>query len=150
MVGLLRFFRENKSWKPFIQNRLIKIRKIVHPAKWHFCPWNKNPADLPSHGIRASEFCSDVFCNWIKGPTFIIKDETCWPVDASNSYLPQDVQVVNANVMKNENNYGIQHLIDIPRFNDLKLLRVTAYVIRFVKNEWTGVINQPAEMINWT
>ena len=37
--------------------------------------------------------------------------------------------------MKNENNYGIQNLIDISRFNDyLKLLRVTAYVIRFVNN----------------
>ena len=52
---------ENKTWKPFIQNRVIKIRKIVHPAKWRFCPVNKNPADLPSRGIRASEFCSDVF-----------------------------------------------------------------------------------------
>ena len=126
---------ENKTWKPFIQNRVIKIRKIVHPAKWRFCPVNKNPADLPSRGIRASEFCSDVFCNWIKGPTFITKDET-WLVDASNSYLPQDVQIINVNVMKNENNYGIQHLIDISRFHDyLKLLRVTAYVICFVKNE---------------
>ena len=53
--------------------------------------------------------------------------------------------------MKNENNYGIQHLIDISRFHDyLKLLRVTAYVICFVKNEWTGVTNQTAEMINST
>ena len=85
---------ENKTWKPFIQNRVIKIRKIVHPAKWRFCPGNKNPADLPSGGIRVSEFCSDIFCNWIKGPTFITKDESCWPVDASNSYLPQDVQIV--------------------------------------------------------
>ena len=30
---------------------------------------------LPSRGIRALEFCSDIFCNWIKGPTFITKDE---------------------------------------------------------------------------
>ena len=85
---------ENKTWKPFIQNRVIKIRKIVHPAKWRFCQRNKNPADLPSRRIRASEFCSDIFCNWVKGPTFITKDESCWPVDASNSYLPQDVQIV--------------------------------------------------------
>ena len=85
---------ENKSWKPFIQNCVNKIRKIVHPARWYFCPGNKNPADLPSPGIRTSEFCSDVFCNWIKGPTLITKDESCWPVDASNSYLPQDVQIV--------------------------------------------------------
>ena len=32
---------ENKTWKPFIQNRAIKIRKIVHPTKWRFCPGNK-------------------------------------------------------------------------------------------------------------
>ena len=37
--------------------------------------------------------------------------------------------------MKSENNYGIQNLIDISRFNDyLKLLRITAYVIRFENN----------------
>ena len=56
---------ENKTWKPFIENRVIKIRKIVHPSKWRFCPGNKNPVDLPSRGIRASEFCGDIFCNWI-------------------------------------------------------------------------------------
>ena len=38
---------ENKNWKPFIENRVIKIRKIVHPSKWRFFPGNKNPADLP-------------------------------------------------------------------------------------------------------
>ena len=32
---------ENKTWKPFIENRVIKIRKIVHPSKWRFCPGNK-------------------------------------------------------------------------------------------------------------
>ena len=37
--------------------------------------------------------------------------------------------------MKNENNYGIQNLIDISRFNNyLKLLRITAYEIRSVNN----------------
>ena len=37
--------------------------------------------------------------------------------------------------MKNDGNYGIQDLIDISRFNNyLKLLRITAYVIRFVNN----------------
>ena len=39
---------ENKTWKPFIQNRVIKIGKIVHPEKWRFCLGNKNPADLLS------------------------------------------------------------------------------------------------------
>ena len=39
---------ENKTWKPFIQNREIKIGKIVHPEKWRFCLGNKNPTDLLS------------------------------------------------------------------------------------------------------
>ena len=76
---------ENKTQKPFIENLAIKIRKIVHPSKWRFCPGNKNPTDLSSRGIRASEFCSEIFCNWIKGLTFITKDESCQPVDASDS-----------------------------------------------------------------
>ena len=79
----------------------------------------------PSRLTITSEFCIDIFCNWVKGPTFVTKDESCWPVDATDSYLPQDVQSVNVNVMKNENNYGIQNLIDISRFNDyLNLLRI--------------------------
>ena len=61
--------------------------------------------------------------------SFICKDVSFWPVDSSDSYLPQDVQIANVNVMKSENNYGIQNLIDISRFTDYsKLLRITAYM----------------------
>ena len=95
----------------------------------------KNPADLPSRGIRASEFCSDTFFNWIKRLTFICKDVSYWPVDSSDSHLPQVVQIINENVMKNQSNYGIQHLMDISRYNDyLKLLDIAAYVQSQNKN----------------
>ena len=85
----------------------------------------------PSRGIRASERCSDIFF-WIKGPTCICKEISCCPVDSSDCYLPQDVQIANVNVMEKQKNYGIQSLMDIFRFN--KLFKATAYVICFKNN----------------
>ena len=40
---------KGKEWKPFIQNRVNKIRHHVHPDIWHHCPGVTNPADLPSN-----------------------------------------------------------------------------------------------------
>ena len=53
-------------------------------------------------------------------------------------------------MMKNQENYGIQNLIDISRFNDyLKLLRRTAYVIHFLNNLKQKVKRQSLDVVQF-
>ena len=35
-----------KEWKPFVENRVNEIRRLVPPQHWSHCPGRENPADL--------------------------------------------------------------------------------------------------------
>ena len=41
----------HKEWKVFVQNRVNKIRRNVHPTLWNHTPGKTNTADLPSRGL---------------------------------------------------------------------------------------------------
>ena len=59
----------NKAWKPFVQNRVNKIRKVVPATQWHHCPGKDNPADLPSHGLTLAELIDSKL--WFQGPQWL-------------------------------------------------------------------------------
>ena len=44
-----------KEWKPFVQNRVNKIRRLVPAQYWRHFPGRDNPADLPSRGVAPTE-----------------------------------------------------------------------------------------------
>ena len=39
---------QDHSWKPFVQNRVVEIRKRVPAARWRHCLGELNPANTPS------------------------------------------------------------------------------------------------------
>ena len=39
---------KEKSWEPWIENRVVAIRKVVDCEKWHFVEGEVNPADIPT------------------------------------------------------------------------------------------------------
>jgi hypothetical protein len=45
----------DKDWKPFIQNRVMEVRRSVPVGCWRFCSGKDNPADLPSRGISIKQ-----------------------------------------------------------------------------------------------
>jgi hypothetical protein len=40
--------RMTKDWKPFIQNRVEEIRRLISASQWKHCSGKCHPADLPS------------------------------------------------------------------------------------------------------
>ena len=86
----------HKKWKPFIQNRVEKIRKITNVEMWRHCPGNLNPADLQSRGTTATKFYK-LFSEWNNGYNFIPQNERTWPVDISvvDLSIPEENKVVH-------------------------------------------------------
>ena len=63
--------------KPFVANRLSKIRKFSGGDDWRFVDSKNNPADMCSRGIQAHEVEKWKF--YLEGPDFLRKEESQWP-----------------------------------------------------------------------
>ena len=60
---------KEKSWKPWVENRVVKIRKVVSADKWYFVKGEDNPADIPTR--LTVDFDSSFWNCWINGPEFL-------------------------------------------------------------------------------
>ncbi|CAG2214335.1 unnamed protein product [Mytilus edulis] len=96
-----------------------------------------NPADLLTRGIDADQYINSVI--WKKGPNWLT-NRTKWPeiTPTSKAVLTitgenDDEEFLNNDV--HTDNYGIGNIIDISKYGTFrKLIRVTAYVHRFISN----------------
>ena len=68
---------KEKTQKPWIQNRVVLIRKVVDKEKWNHVRGIGNPANIPTR------FCPDSdLRRWFDGPEFLCNLE--FPVDEPN------------------------------------------------------------------
>eukprot|EP00731_Ephydatia_muelleri_P009508 Em0005g94a len=131
--------RCDKEWRQFVENRIREIRHLISVEAWRHCPGKDNPADLPSRGVDLSVIISDPL--WLKGPDFLcdspIHDNLTLEEAVFNECMselkakdrPQLQEAYNFLVMR-----GPENLINCERFSNLRrLLRTTAYVLKFVK-----------------
>ena len=145
------------EYKPFIENRLNYTRSRSEIESSFYIPTDLNPADLPSRGCLPHELVGNEL--YIHGPECIREHDFDYkkfendlhssPAEDTDdpelkSTSSENVLLANVDVKPN-----LRELIDITKFNDLaKLLRVTAYVIRFTtKNRETDEITA-AELKN--
>ena len=127
-----------KEWKPFVQNRVNEIRKLVPIKCWYHCPGRENPADIPSRGMTPSELSISTL--WRHGPNWLI----CFTMEWN---LVEDPEMPEGCLkeLKNTQHRGTHTLLSSGESIDLsciincseysklnRLLRVTAYVIRAV------------------
>ena len=137
---------KTKHWKPWVENRVVKIRKVVDCENWFFIRGKDNPADIPTRVCELSDFD-----RWFRGPGFLFDD------GREFENFDVEAELNNANVLiesrekgtavyavatheESSGNDGVEqcniaNIVDCTRFGNLnKLLNTTAYVVRFVNN----------------
>ncbi|XP_046856151.1 uncharacterized protein LOC124449256 [Xenia sp. Carnegie-2017] len=140
----LHWIRNDRAWKPFVQHRVNKIRSISLTESWNFCPGSLNPADLPSRGISGQLLSNSSL--WFNGPKFLARGEEEWPkrpvgnLSQSDEVLrkivkehPNVVRSLVSNEIEQRAMPDLNKAIDTTRYSSMKkLLRTTAYVMRFI------------------
>ncbi|XP_055948251.1 uncharacterized protein LOC129981438 [Argiope bruennichi] len=126
-IGLHWIKSSASEWKQFVANRVVEIQNCVVPDRWFHCPGVENPADRLTRGVSAGSLKNDM---WWSGPRWLKSPQSDWPqqkLRVQHESLPEKKIVVHTTIVKDD------PLIDISRFSSLnKLLRVTAYVLRFL------------------
>ncbi|CAB4004829.1 Hypothetical predicted protein, partial [Paramuricea clavata] len=137
----------SKEFKQFVENRVAEIRELSDVEGWRHVPGKSNPADLPSRGVRLEDLADNSLC-W-NGPTWLHESEEHWPqfknaepdeaaekeMKLSERSLAKSDGSTHVSVTQVQNRrINLELLIDPKRYSSsLKLYRVTALVLRFVK-----------------
>ncbi|GFQ70113.1 integrase catalytic domain-containing protein [Trichonephila clavata] len=126
---------DSSAFKPYIKNRVQEIQLLSDPSQWGHCPGKDNPADLISRGTSAVKLAQNEL--WWHGPPWLKPAPDHWPNrqrDILDSELCSEELEYRSSVHVAVTQQR-ESLVDINRFSSLKkLLKVTAWVFRFVNN----------------
>ena len=59
---------KTKCWKPWVENRVVRVRDVVKRERWNHVAESVNPADIPTQ-ISSLDSLNDV---WFGGPEFFV------------------------------------------------------------------------------
>ena len=123
--------RTDKSWKPFVQNRVNEIRSLLSPSRWKHCSGKDNPADIPSRGLAPLELSMNQL--WRNRPEWLVLTET---PDEDLAVSPECVAEMKMNsvhgLMTSEDSTGLSQIIRCEDFSSYNhLISVTALVLKF-------------------
>ena len=134
-----------RSFKPFVSSRIAEIQSNSDPTQWRHVPGELNVADDVSRGIPAK----DLNGRWQNGPEFLRRPEDEWPNDpstADQNAMHQErrkVQIVCA--------LTTAQTIDCKKFSNWRrLVRVTAYILRFIRKLKNKRRERGEEQVNGT
>lgn len=125
--------------KTFVANRVQAIQDHSKGIQWAHVNTKDNPADLISRGMSMADFLNSQ--KWKHGPEWLLQPTETWPKpklavttgDKAEILKEYKRSVVNVNLIQIAMESGGKPLID--RFSSWKkILRITAYVLLFIKN----------------
>ena len=118
-----------KKYKHFVANRVSEIHVYSDPDEWKFIAGTHNPADDISRGITVDKLKN----RWYNGPKFMTLPDNQWP-EMKEDFDPDENVRENMKEEKSVLSVKIQEeVIEAKNFSSLrKLIRITAYVLRFV------------------
>ena len=124
----------NRSSKPFVDNRVLEIRRLLAPEHWEHCSGRDNPADLPSRGLTMQEL--DASELWRNGPNWIKERLHSSP----NPPMPQvclmemkgHKLVTTHGLLTIDESLGIEQIMECEKFSSLRrLLSTISHVLQF-------------------
>ncbi|XP_070548332.1 uncharacterized protein [Ptychodera flava] len=119
-----------RRFKPFVSNRVGEIQSTTDPSHWRHVPGEFNVADDVSRGISVKQLTE----RWQHGPEFLYSPESEWPQDVScpdQTELDKEERKTQQILVTQES----PEILDCTRFSSwMRLIRVTAYVLRFIDN----------------
>ena len=140
---------KERSWEPWVENRVVTIRKVVDRDRWNFVKGELNPADIPT---RISTSLVECFSGcWFTGPSVLLSQPSAYRGERSDTLCDQtslggkvveevshSSDVLFNNVTRNDipgEPCSLSDVIDCTRYSSLnKLIVTTGYVIRFLNN----------------
>ncbi|KAJ8969981.1 hypothetical protein NQ317_007028 [Molorchus minor] len=135
MITLHWIHSTTRKWKPFINNRVTKIKKFLPPSHWFFIPTKENVSDCASRGLTPLGLMNH--SSWLPGPTWLKLPPSEWPIKCINSTQTLEEtedfshEYVTLSVLKP----AISPLYSLITYFSswTKLLHATIYVLRFLK-----------------
>ena len=142
---VLHWIKNERAWKQYVNHRVSEIRQLTNKHDWRFCPGHENPADLATRGLGGEELLNNSL--WWGGSEFLARSKEEWPKCPANAYgeesavlelvkhPPQVCLSLLAEEQESTSDIEISKIIDCRVFSSItRLLRVTAYVLRFIRN----------------
>ena len=139
---VLCWIRNSKPWRQYVQHRVQEIRRLTGQDTWRFCPGSCNPADIPSRSCLGQELIDSEL--WWKGPDFLRSAPEFWPdmpacrqSNIADEELIRNPPLITHSLVSAADEHPtctVSDVIDITRYSSrLKVLRVTAWVLKFVR-----------------
>ena len=128
-----------KQWRPWVENRVVKVRAVLPPESWFHVATDENPSDIPTRPDRLHDMKNSL---WLNGPEFLC-DEGFVPTVFDKNELSEDALSelkkchVTTNIIHNSHPSlcHLHEIIDESKFSSLKKLVTTiGYVYRYVNN----------------
>ena len=140
-LNTLYWIHTDKEMKQFVDNRVNKIRSLTSRDMWKHLPGVDNPADIASRGAYLQKLERSTL--WWEGPNWLVQSSTFWPAQPKKLQPTEDgikemksgekVETINL-LSSAEKQRNLLAIISVDRFSSsLKLFRVTAIVLRFIK-----------------
>ena len=134
-ITVLCWLANRGEWTTFVRNRVKKIGELTESVVWRFVPTTENPSDLGTRGVAPDKLKTF----WLKGPSWL----------SNESDRPERPVILETNDAKSERNKKEAMLLTedkaqgaikswsedlLNKFPYWKLLRITAYMKRFINS----------------
>ncbi|XP_062538103.1 uncharacterized protein LOC134206403 [Armigeres subalbatus] len=120
---------DHRRYNQFVAFRVSEILETTDVFEWRWVPTKDNVADEGTKWKRAPNFASD--SRWFRGPKFLVLNEENWPVNP----FPGRTTEMELRPHLLLHTQPIDSAIDPQNFSKwTDLLRVTAYVLRYMNN----------------